>query len=153
MKSTAAKQIVTAAGTLVFCLAACGLAFVLASAYWGVGKDWELLDLYRFLIQLLVILAYAAFFSFFAFLFKKSGAAIAFNIIAPSLLSLILTLIDIFTEKKKIYFSEYWLADCLTVSTDLSAKAAELTRSGIIAGVYLVVFVLLTHLVTARRDV
>ena len=153
LKFTAAKQAVTALGTLIFCVAACGLSFALATGYWGLGKGWGMKDVTRLLLQLLTILAYAAFFAFFSFLLKKSGAAIALNILVPSVISLIVTLIDVFTEKKNFFLSEYWLADCLSVSTNLKAEPADLTRCGIVAGVYLVVFVLLTYLVTSRRDV
>ena len=149
----AAKELVTAAGTLIFCLTACGLSFAIATGYWGAGKAWALTDLYRLLVQLLSVLAYAAFFSFFSFLLKKSGGAIAFNIIVPAVLSLVLTIVDIFTTKQEFFLSEYWLAYCLEVSTNLDAELAELAHCGIVAAGYLVVFVLLTHLIVGRQDV
>lgn len=150
---TAAKQGVTALGTLAFCLIACGTSFVAGTAYFRLGDKWQAADIRQILIQILVILAYASFFTFISFLFRKSGAAIALNIMAPSVISLILSIIDIFTEKKEIFLSRYWLADCLSVSTDLSANAADLNRCAAVAGIYLVVFALLTHLVTVKRDV
>ena len=150
---TAAKQAVTALGVLAFCLVACAVSFLAGTAYFGIGKNWQAGDVSLLLVQILVILAYASFFMFLSFLFRKSGAAIALNIMAPTVIALVLSIIDIFTEKKEIYLSRYWLAECLSVSTDLYAETADLTRSGTVAAVYLVTFILLTHLVTARRDV
>ena len=152
-KFIAAKEVLTLAGTGLFCLVAWGTSFVLATAYWGAGTDWSLTDVYRLAIQFVSVLAYAAFFSFLSFLFKKSGAAIALNIMAPVLVSLGLSIVDIFTKKLKFNFSDYWLANCLSVSSDVNAKTADLTRCGITAGIYVVVFVLLTHLLFSRRDV
>lgn len=149
----ASRQLMLFGASLLFSLLAWGLSFALGTVYFGAGKGWGPKDLLQLAVQFAVVLAYAAFFSFFAFLIKKSGGSIAFTIFAPMLISLGLALADIFTDKLKFDLSEFWLDGCMSLCTGLEAGAKELARCGITAGVYVIVFAGLTHLIVGRQDV
>ena len=148
-----AKLLVCEGGILLYAVCCCAFSFLMATLYFGAGKNWEVRDLVQLLIQFLIVLAYGAFFSFLSLLTKKSGASLALNIMAPVVISTVLGLVDIFVEKKEIAFSDYWLAGCLTKASNLSTESGDLMQCGIVAAVYLIVFVLLSHLLVRRQDV
>ena len=59
--------------------------------------------------QLLVCLAYASFTFGIGFAVKKQGFVIAISIIAPTVISLILAIVDISIDKENFRLSNYWL--------------------------------------------
>ena len=148
-----AKLIAAEAVALLFYLVTILTGYAVGSAFFGAGKGLQDGDLTRLAVQLLSVMAYAAFFAFFSLLIRKSGGAIAVNVLVPSVISLALTLADVLIEEKKIQLSEYWLDHCIAVSTDIGSKSAELGHAALVAAVYLVLFLTLSCLISRKQEV
>lgn len=164
-----AKFFAVALTALIYCLVAWGVFFVTASAYWGVGKGWGPEDGVRLLVQYLLVMAFVSFFVLFSLLLKRTGPAIAVNILGPGSAGTILSVVDVFfQESSKIRFSDYWLSGALSNSClrgavnslsnlmtgDLDAfKQPDLLQCALVGLFYLLLFGGLSFLLVRKQDV
>ena len=129
-----------------------GLFF--GSLFWGLGKNWDVSAILRqLLLQMLVMWAFGAFYSFWSVLVRKTGWAVALCILTPGLISTMAALLDIFTTKKDFLVSNYWLTSCLTYASTPGAGAEDVSRSILVALAWFILFCLGGWLISRRQDV
>lgn len=103
--------------------------------------------------QYITILAYASLFFMISFLIKKAGGAIACNIIGPTAIDLILTLLTTAFKQSDTPLSQFWVGAFIT---DLGSTAVEVTRILTCVGLsalYVAIFVGLGAVLTRRIDI
>ena len=140
--------LIAAAVHAAVCLAA---TFAAGTAFFGLGdmKNAGLIPAVP--IQLLLVLAHAVLFAFFSLLVRKTGGAIAMNLLVPSVISLLLTIADVLIFKEESRLSDYWLPDVLSAAS-LPGEAEPL-RWLLTGLVYLAGCGALCFALTSRRDV
>lgn len=164
-----AKFFAMALTALIYCLAAWGIFFASASMFWGPGSGWGLEDGLRLLVQYLLVMAFVSLFVLFSLLFKRTGPAIALNIMGPSPAGTVLTVIDVFfREESKTRFSDFWLTGAFSSSglkgaasglgmmtgvLDMGLKQGDLLQCALVGLFYLVLFTGLCFLLVRKQDI
>lgn len=152
-----AKMVGLAAYTAIICAASWIISFLSGVALSGVGSA-NGAYVGALFASLLALMAYASFCFMFSTLIKKTGGSIAFCILGPMLISLVLSLIDIIFITKDIDFllTEYWISgyfNTLTLYSFPVFSAKILTISYIMSVVYAAGSVLLGIVIVRKQDV
>lgn len=103
--------------------------------------------------QYVTILAYASLFFMISSLIKKTGGAIACNIVGPTVIDLILALLTTALKQGDNPLSQFWVGAFVT---DLSAATVDVTRMLTCIGLsvlYVVIFVVIGAVLTKRIDI
>ena len=143
-------------------------AYIFGSLFWGMGKlDSETTK--AVLLQLLLTLALTAVLFMMSKAVKKTGGAIALGIFAPSLLDLILTIIDSSLDNEKFKIAHYWISGSLSevqatspfninvidiingTSTTLTTEIA--VRAATVSVVYIVLAFLLGNVIFRKQEI
>ena len=147
-----AKLTAVLTAALIMAAATLLVTFGAAFGFWGLGKGWEIMDGVRILVQLLLILAHAAFFALFSLLIRKSGGAVAFNILVPIAVTLTLTILGLLIFEETDTLSRWWLPSVLsTVAAEEEWK--ELRHCLLVGLIYLAGSAGLSYLLVSRRDI
>ena len=109
-----AKLAACLTATLLLTLVCCLAGTVAASALWSFGDALTGLQLLSLLAQLLLMLGFAGLLFLLCMLTKKAGAAIAVGVLAPSLVSAILSLVDVWLGQNNVQLSDCWPPNLLT---------------------------------------
>lgn len=137
--------------TLLF-VAVMLLAFLLGSAFFGVGtisaKAFGLIG-----GQFWVMLANVTIFASIALMLRKVGGSIAICIVGTTFIGVILALIDVFIQIDGFTLSDYWIDGFLVSLTSLSVDGERIAVCLIGATIYLILFFLLGMFVHKKRDV
>ena len=146
-----AKLAAVLAAAIVMTAAVLLVTFGAAFGFWGLGKGWSLTDGIRFLVQMLLILAHAAFFALFSLLIRKSGGAVAFNILVPVTVTLILAILGLLIFEETDTLSRWWLPSVLNTAAEEESK--DLGHCLLVGLIYLAGSAGLSYLLVSRRDV
>ncbi len=136
---------------LLFSAACLVTTFAAGVAFFGLGDPGKAELIPAVPIQLLLILAHAALFALFSFMLRKTGGAIAMNLLVPTVISLILTILDVLIFKEESKLADYWLPSVLSAAS-LPGEAEPL-RWLLTGLVYLAGCGALSWLLTSRQDV
>lgn len=143
LTSTTLMFIITLAFGLLF-----GWLFFGFTADISVGKVLALVG-----IQYILVIAYALFFVLVSSLLKKVGGAIAVNIVAPLIITLILALIDQIIKINGFTFTEMWITPMLA-STELPTIDTGRMIVCLVSGVvYSIVFIILGALISKKVEI
>ncbi|MCR4794419.1 MAG: ABC transporter permease [Ruminococcus sp.] len=113
-------------------------AFVIGTAFWGIGNS----DGYvrAIFAQLLVIIGYHAFFYAISIILGKTGSSIAFSIVGPMMIGLVLALGDSLLKFKDFKISNFWLDKFMQTASDISADYGKLFAAVILSILYGAIF-------------
>ncbi len=134
------KLIMTWVGATVMYLVVALCAFVAYSAFFGVGEVEAGKFLAVFGVQYVSIMANVAMFYAITILLRSIGAAIPIGIFAPSVISLILNLVDAFGELK-IKLSDYWVGNFSMELYSVDVKSDRLWEILLTSLVYIVLLI------------
>ena len=140
--------LIAAAVYSAVCLAT---TFAAGTAFFGLGDIKKAGLIPAVPIQLLLVLAHAVLFALFSLLVRKTGGAIAMNLLVPSVVSLLLTIADVLIFEEESKLSDYWLSGVLSAAS-LSGEGEPL-RWLLTGLVYLAGCGALCYVLTSRRDV
>ena len=90
------------------------------------------------LLSLLVLLAYSSLDLGIALLAKKNGASIALCIVLPLAVGMLLSMADTALKLEDFSFGDYWLSSLGKEAASL--ESGKMTISGVMGGLYLVLF-------------
>ena len=99
-----------------------------------------------------IVIAFHAMYFMIGMLIKKTGGAIALNILAPSIISLLFTLADTFIKKENFSFSDYWLTGLLTSCSATDVGSKPIILSFVISIVLTLALGSITFIVNKKRD-
>lgn len=140
--------LIAAAVFAVVCLA---VTFAASVSFFGTG-DIKKAGLFPAIpLQLLLILAHAALFTLFSLLIRKNGGAIAMNLLVPSVVSLIVTLLDVLVFEEESKLAEYWLPNVLSEASQ--AGTSDPLNWLAVGLAYLAGCSALSYLLTSRQDI
>lgn len=98
------------------------------------------------LLQILLIIAYNSLYFVISIIVGKLGSSIAFILVGPSMISLMLTLIDSFLHIDNIKLNDYWLENCLS-----SIQVANCSNSIIISSLTVSVIAIIISLIVGMK--
>ncbi|MBQ7063608.1 MAG: ABC transporter permease [Firmicutes bacterium] len=148
------KYFVTLIGTLLLTLVMWGANFGFGALYGGIPKEWPAIVFAALGTQLMGVLGLVTAYFFLSQWVRKTGAAIALGIILPTVVALLLELLEILLKiPNKI--TPYWLSTCLqSISEDIDGLTwKNITRTLMVSCGYIAGFLLLSTLVASKRDV
>ncbi len=143
----------------IVCMAATLIMFALTLIFnylLGLGllngpyKDGNYLGL--ILGQIIYCITYSSFIFALALIIKKTGFSIALAILGPSLITLVITLVDSLLKLKEVKISSYWFG---SFSSDLVSLATTNNRLLIVIGLsiaYCVLFVLGGYFINRKQE-
>lgn len=147
---------------LIACLAAMAIMFAVnllanylaALAFYGVGSTEQAGKVIALLLgQLLVCTAYVVFFFAVSIALRKTGAAIAFSVIGPLFISVILSLIDTLLKTKSFHINSIWLDGLLLDVSYLSVSGGRLAACLALPFAYVAAFTAAGYFINVKRDV
>ena len=116
----------------------------------GATKDGNYLGL--FLGQLIYVVAYCSFVFAISLIVKKVGISIAFAILGPSLITLLITLIDSLLKLKDFKISSYWFGKFIEDLTNLATTANRLWTVIGLSLIYALIFILGGYLINKKQE-
>lgn len=103
--------------------------------------------------QLLVCIAYATFAFSLSYIIKRTGIAVAVVIFAPTVISLVLALIDAAIQSESFQISNYWLDGILLRLSATASSVKVIVVSCILPVVYSALFVTLGYFINGNAEV
>lgn len=146
------KYIVSLISTLIMsvaCLVICYLFGVIFCHDATIGKN----VIISLLLQLLLVISYSSLYYFVSMSIGKLGICLAINIIAPTFLSLFLTLIDGLTKWEKFHFTDYWLTNMFSAIKVSDVQSKYLWIAFIGGLIYIAITVVAGFFINRRREV
>ncbi len=146
------KYIVCLISTLIMsilCLLVSYLYGVIFCTRDAISKDVIL----SVVLQLLLMISFVSMYYFVSMSIGKLGICLAINIIAPTFLSLFLTLIDGLTKWEKFHFTDYWLTNMLTAIkvSEVQSKYLWIAFGGGL--IYIAIFLVAGFFINRRREI
>jgi len=147
------KYIVSLISTLIFTLASMIIAYLFGLATWGGEAPIDSNYILTILGQLILIVAYHS--AFFAISSKigKTGSSIAFNIVGPMLVSMVLTMGDAFLKSEEFSLSSYWIDSLLSSLQQTEVVNSAITTSILLGIIYSVVFVGAGYMLNKKKEI
>ena len=137
---------VIAASMFAVCLL---FGWLFGMAFFGVGGVSGVKWIAILAVQLVSVLAFAAFAFLFAALFRKIAPSIIMIIVLPTVVQLVLSLIDIFAETS---LSDYWITSLFASLATMSVSASRIIIALVTSLIYTAVFVTLGWLASRKRS-
>lgn len=147
-----AKYIVNLIAVLILLVVGMSIAFLSGTFILdGVGHmgDNYILSI---VCVILVAIAYYSLFFGVSILIKKTGGAVAICIIGPVVLSLILTMIDVFINNEKISLSKYWLDSIVSTLGNMDVEMKTILSAIIVSISVSAVMIASSFFVNRKRD-
>ena len=133
-----AKYISALAASLMMILVTAAFSFVMGKALFGefgtMGENY----VGSLLAELVILIAYVTVYFAIAISIKKTGASIAISIIAPLLVTLLLSLGNAAIDSETIDLSEYWLDGRLSLLLPSNVETTDMIYGFVLGAVYLV---------------
>jgi ABC-2 type transport system permease protein len=151
------KYLVSLIAATIYTIFCWVIGFLSGTVLWGVGSlpanETTLNFVTILLVQLLSAYAYTSMFFLIAALLKKTGGSIAVGIIAPVVIVMIISLLDVLTNKITFSFSDYWLDNCFINISATSVPSDIMLRCFACFLIYTVIFAVAGHLIGTRNEV
>lgn len=146
-----AKFIYLVVATSIMFVASVALSAVLSELLFGINGDIGKIAL-LISLQYLASLAGVSLYFFISVAVKKLGGAIALNIIAPSIVSLLLALADTVIKSENFSLADYWLSAFTNTLSDMTVDTTKIIVCAALSVVYLLVFMLLGYKFNERTE-
>lgn len=148
------KYIVSLVALLIMLSSELLVAFLYGASHFEMSSNNDLFV--RLLGQIVVLISYHALFTAISMWLKKTGGAVALNILGPSLVGLILGTVDIILKLKDklngFLFSNYWISTFFAdfVSATLTTKVMVTAFVG--SCIYIAVGIVLGFLASKKNE-
>lgn len=115
-------------------------AFAIGTALYGVGEIGN----YKFLAiigtQYIIAMAEITFAFTIASVIRKTGGAIACIIIAPMIIGVLLSLVDVFVTFENFYLSELWISSFLSAASTIDVTTNHIILCIVGSLIYILIF-------------
>lgn len=148
-----AKYIVALIIGILFSIIAMLTGFGFGGVFFSFTGNGNMSIIINLLLQTLTVLADTSAYFFLAICFKKLGASIAIGVIAPSVISLLLNLIDLLIGSEDFRASAYWTSTCLSSLLNVSVMPETMIRCAVISIVWMSVFGVLSFAMSQKVEV
>ncbi len=147
------KYIVSLAASLLISIITVLFTFVYSNAIWG--NDVEIVDNVAVIIigQLLGIIAYHTIFFAISYVFEKVGTAIALNIVAPMIVSLVLGMGDALINSDNFKLNSYWIESLYGNFTSAQSDADMLGIGIALFVVYTIAALMIGMFISNKKEV
>ena len=140
------KYIVSTISALIFLGTSLLTCVLISSALFNGPAAYNTTHLNSILLQMLLIIAYNSLFFVISIIIGKLGSSIAFIIVGPSMISLMLTLVDSFLNMNNIKLNDFWLENCLS-----SIQTANCSNSTVIGAFTVSIIVIVISLIVGIK--
>lgn len=102
--------------------------------------------------QIIYVLAYTSFIFALSIIMKKTGISIALAVLGPTLITLLITLIDSLLRLKNFKFSKYWFGGFTSDLTSLATTDGRLWTVIGLSIAYGVIFILGSYFINRKQE-
>lgn len=148
-----AKYIVSLVSTLIFTLASMLLAYLFGTSLWEETIRIDGKYLLNIFSQLILIVAYHSIFFAISSKIGKTGSSIAFNIVGPMFVGLLLSMGDAFLKTDSFKLTSYWIDSLLTSLQQTNVTMNTITPAIILGILYSVIFVSVGYLLNKKKEI
>ncbi|MCD7728627.1 MAG: ABC transporter permease [Clostridia bacterium] len=137
----------------IFSFAACVISWLCGYIFGAIYFDSGTINgntIASLIAQFVIVAGYTAMFFAISMVIRKTGGSIAACIVAPLLITLILSLIDSFFNLENFAFADYWLDGLLT---SVSSADGKIALAIILPVIYGAVFTAIGILINRRQEV
>ncbi|MBQ9898746.1 MAG: ABC transporter permease [Ruminococcus sp.] len=127
------------------------VAFIGGTVVWGVGEVGD--SIRTLFLQGLVLIGYHAFFFALSMILGRTGPSIAIGIVATTMITLVLTILDVILKPKKFSFTDYWLDAFLNNAGDSDVKTKVLAVSLVGTFLFAAVFLAVGYAFNRKKQV
>lgn len=105
------------------------------------------------LLQILLIIAYNSLYFVISIIVGKLGSSIAFIIVGPSMVSLMLTLADSFLNIKNVKLNDYWLENCMSSVQVINCSNSIIVSSLVVSMAVIIVSLIVGTQLHRRKEI
>lgn len=147
------KYITSIICTLILSIVCWITGFLLGTIFWGIGKGWSIQLIPIMLSQLIVMLVVSTASFLFAIVIRKTAGAIAMGILMPSVVVLVLSLVDNIIKNSSFQFSDYWISTFLMEISNVSVKTNILSKTSMFSILYILIFLVIGYICLRKSEV
>lgn len=147
------KYLTSLFSIMIFAFISMASTFLIASILWGndvtLGENFIL----SIVTQLLIVIAYHAIYFVISIFLGKVGSAIAINIVAPSIIGLLLTMCDAFIKSNNFKLSSYWLDSLFSKLREANVTDHWLITAIVLSIIYLVISLSIGYSLNQKKEI
>ncbi|MGM9970211.1 MAG: ABC transporter permease [Anaeroplasma sp.] len=147
------KYIVSLVSILIFTLSSMILSFLFGSVTWPSELGIQNTYVITIIAQIVMVIAYHAVFFAISSKIGKIGSSIAFNIVGPMFVSMVLGMVDAFLKLEENKISGYWIDSLLSSLQQTSVTNSVITSAIILGIVYSVIFIVIGIRINKKKEV
>ncbi len=147
------KYIASATVSLIMAIFCMAFSFVLGAVIGGaeIAVDSHLIG--NLLAQLAVILGYHALYFAVAMFFGKVGGSVAFNLVGPSLILTVLTLVTSLLKIESLSLGNYWLDSAMESLSSGSTDGSMPVKAVVMAAVYMGILLTGGYMLNRKKEI
>ncbi len=147
------KYIASLVAILIFTLGSMLIAYMFGSSTWP-NATASVNNLFLDIIgQVILVIAYHSIFFAISSKLGKTGSSIAFNIVGPMLVSMVLTMADAFLKLDNFKLSSYWIDSLLTNLGQTTVTNQNITTAIVMGIIYSVLFVGVGFTLNKKKEI
>ncbi|MCL2885035.1 MAG: ABC transporter permease [Oscillospiraceae bacterium] len=135
-KVFASKFVTCGAGALFMVLTFMGALLAMGTAFWGFDPQGNVSAggfIGMILLQMLLMLSFAAVFTFISMTIRAGGGAIATNIITVLIVSTLLSAVNLLFNSNTVDLNKYWLTRTVETLATTAPASGDVTRGIVVA--------------------
>ncbi len=147
------KYIASLVAILIFTFGSMLIGYIFGKSTWPnatTSIDNLLLDIVG---QVLLIMAYHSIFFAISSKLGKTGSSIAFNIVGPMLVSIVLTMADAFLKLEDFKLSSYWIDSLLTNLGQTTVTKQNIITAIVMGIIYSILFVGIGFSLNKKKEI
>lgn len=147
------KYIASLVAVLIFTFGSMLIAYLFGKLTWP-DVTTSINNLFLDIVgQVLLIIAYQSIFFAISSKLGKTGSSIAFNIVGPLLVSMVLTMADAFLKLEDFKLSSYWIDSLLTNLGQTTVTNQNITAAIVMGIIYSIVFVGVGFTLNKKKEI
>ncbi len=131
-------------------VAATLFSFIIGSVFWGSGEPGN--NISSIIYQFIVLIGFHALYYMISIIVGKTGGSIAFNIVAPMIVSMIFTIGDGLIHLGNFHFGDYWMSSFMATAQEPPADAGKIVLALVASLVYAVVFFVIGLMINKKKQ-
>lgn len=147
------KYIVSLSAVLVFSFASMGIAYLFGQSIWPSELIFDKTYALSIIGQVILVIAYHSLFFVLSSKIGKTGSSIAFNIVCPMLISMILTMGDAFLKLENMKISNYWIDSLFSTLQQSEVSMNHFVLSLLFGIVYTSIFIGIGMIVNKKKEI
>lgn len=147
------KYITSIIAVLILTLVCYVAALVTGTIFLENEKNWNMEIVPILVTQVILVIALVTISFAFTMMLKKASKTIAIGILMPTIISLVLSVVDGLLKASKINFSQYWIYNCYLEVSAISVTNEVLIQACCLSCIYIIVFLICGYAFFGKYEV